>query len=79
MKIYQSEMTVPAEAAGVDGVRVEDQGRAMVLYAPATESETIPAGGLHARLMSWDESGAHAGFRRLMGKRVRVTVELLDD
>ena len=45
----------------------------------AAETETIPADGLHARLMSWDESSAHTGFRRLMGRRVRITVEIIDD
>jgi hypothetical protein len=46
---------------------------------PHAEAETVPADGPHARLMSRDESGAHIGFRRLMGKRVRITVEIIDD
>lgn len=34
---------------------------------------------LFVRLMSFDDTRAHAEFKRLLGRRVRMTLEVLDD
>lgn len=55
-------------------VDVEDGGMAMI-GQPDEES-------LHpffVKLQSWDETKQHTTFKNFIGKRVRVTVEIIDD
>ncbi len=37
----------------------------------------IDGAPLFVRIQSWDETQAHVEFRRLVGQRVRVTIEVL--
>lgn len=48
----------------------EDGGMAMIV-------ELDPVNGMFVRLQSWDTRGDHAALRRLVGARLRVTVEIL--
>lgn len=50
----------------------DDGGRAMV-----ARIDGAPGDALFARLQSWDEALAHAEFRKLLGQRVRVTIEIM--
>lgn len=54
-------------------VDIEDGGRAKILSLD-DNSEV----GLFVRVQSWDETKEHKDFNQLLGKRVRVTVEILD-
>jgi hypothetical protein len=83
------EFTVPPdEWQGVVGVKFEDRGRAAVMYSPLSEPPpTIPVGDdgqFYVRFYSWwddDEmpiERRHKLFRSLMGKRVRVTIAVID-
>ncbi len=55
-------------------VEAEDGGQAQIAEF-ATTSET----GLFVRVQSWDDQRKHAEMAQLLNKRVRVTVEVLDD
>jgi hypothetical protein len=50
-------------------------------YIPRDErpAEAFVSETLFVRVQSWDEEKAHHDFRRLVGKRVRVTIEILDN
>ena len=85
-----AEFTVPPnDAGGTIGVKFEDGGEAAICYAPletpeVANSETWMsliegAPEFFVRLQSWDETKQHAFFRALMGKKVRVTVETVDE
>ena len=84
-----AEFTVPPDdSGGVTGVKFEDGGQAAIVYGPLktpevadTDTYMILREGppeFFVRLQSWDETGQHAFFRGLMGKKVRVTVETVD-
>jgi hypothetical protein len=55
-------------------VEVQDGGQAQLVEF-ANTSET----GLFVRLQSWDDQRQHAEISHLLNRRVRVTVEVLDD
>lgn len=50
----------------------EDGGAALI--ARFDDKDT----GMFVRVQSWDETGEHAEFKKFEGKRVRVTVEVID-
>jgi len=85
---WTSEFTVPADDKdGLAGVKFEDGGDAVVMYM-AAEDDPPTSGGdgsFFVRLHSWDESteiaeaDKHPVFRSLMGRRVRVTIETIDE
>ena len=54
-------------------VQAEDGGQALIAEL-AGKGET----GLFVRLQSWDETKRHEDMSRLMGRRVRVTIEIID-
>jgi len=55
-------------------VDVQDGGQAQIVeFAGSNEV------GLFVRLQSWDPDREHADMALMMGKRVRVTVEVLED
>lgn len=55
-------------------VETEDGGCAKIYNLdPAEQQESM-----FVRLQSWDSQRLHTTFQRLVGRRVRVTVELLD-
>ena len=54
-------------------VQAEDGGQALIAEFSGG-SDT----GLFVRLQSWDESKRHEEMAQLMGRRVRVTVEIID-
>jgi hypothetical protein len=54
-------------------VLVEDGGQAMIVEFGAGSSE-----GLWVRLQSWDPSKEHAEITSMMGRRISVTIEVMD-
>lgn len=58
-----------------DLIDTEDSGMAKIgsIYSPGEDEDPI-----FVRVQSWDETKRHETFNRLVGKRVRVTVEVLD-
>ena len=54
----------------------EDGGKALICTFVDKPDE--PA-GLFVRVQSWDESKEHTDFNKLIGRKVRVTVEILDE
>lgn len=54
-------------------VDVEDSGMAKI----ATLSDASPQ-GLFVRVQSWSDEGNHAHFDQMLGKQVRVTVEVIE-
>lgn len=84
-QVWRSEFTVPPDDRdGMEGVKYEDGGQAAIMYGPVL-SEPVQVSGddgaFFVRLHSWDENPdqakSHRLFRSLLGKRVRVTVEVL--
>lgn len=77
---YQSEALVTEKA-----IEREDGGQALI-YSQDPLIETGPGadGKLFVRLQSWDDKDfqdqalAHQGMRALIGRRIRVTVEIID-
>jgi hypothetical protein len=57
----------------------EDGGAALIFHEEPIE-ETGPGNDqcFHVRLHSYDETFKHAGVKQLFGKRVRVTIEIMD-
>jgi hypothetical protein len=55
----------------------DDGGRALTADIPGDGSQADPC--LLVRLQSWDEARQHVAFRRLFGRRVRVTVETVPE
>lgn len=59
----------------------EDSGCALIWERPAFEIDgdepTTPDAGTLVRFWSWDESKEHESFKRFIGKRVRITVEVV--
>jgi hypothetical protein len=86
MRVWAKEFTVPPDdREGVAGVKFEDGGRAAIMYHPVAgmyqrEGATLYDPAFFIRLHSWEEAKPynHTLFRSLMGKRVRVTIEVLE-
>lgn len=55
----------------------EDGGRAKIAHFTGDDKRDA-AEGLFVKIQSWSESGEHVDFDAMIGKRVRVTVEVLD-
>lgn len=60
---------------GPEHVSFEDGRKAMIVE---TEGDA-PDPNLFVRLQSWDETGRHDGLTGLVGRRVRITVDVLGD
>jgi hypothetical protein len=78
--------TVPVDDSdGLVGVKVEDGGQAMIMYAPARQDWKDEDSGFWVQLHSWEEdleipdADQHKLFRSLMGRRIKVTIETVDD
>lgn len=67
----------------MDDVEVHDGGHALIWQI---DNDAVDP-HLFVRVQSWDEGGAsteaeltgHPTFQELMGKRIRITIETLDD
>lgn len=77
---YSCEFDVPKSYARHGSIlQSEDSDMALVLEPlPDGIAETGPDGCFFVRLQSWDDDKKHPLMSRLMGKRVRVSVEILD-
>jgi len=54
-------------------VSVQDGGQAMIAELGTGREE-----GLFVRLQSWDSRGEHAELASMMGRRISVTIEVMD-
>ncbi len=54
-------------------IDVEDGGCAMIAHI---EDEADV--GMFVRIQSWDESKEHKDFKSLIGKKIRVTIEVIE-
>lgn len=54
-------------------VSIEDGGQAMIAELTDGREE-----GLFVRVQSWDPGREHAEMRSMMGRRISVTIEVLD-
>ena len=85
--VWSKDFTVPPDDRdGVCGVKFEDRGQAAIMYSPVAsmyqpEGATLYDPAFFVRLHSWEEIKPHNHtlFRSLMGRRVRVTIETIDD
>jgi hypothetical protein len=57
---------------------IEDGGAAIIVHAQEVEQTTENA-GMFVRIQSWDEEAMHDDLRKFNGKRLRVTVEAIED
>lgn len=78
MKVFEVNVPAPFEgkSASVDGVEVrfEDSRMSMQIEIyPPDESEEM-----FVRLLSWSEEKTHQDMSSLLGKKVRVTVEIIE-
>lgn len=56
-------------------VDTEDSGCAKIVdVAPDDDQED----GMFVRIQSWSDSTDHPDFDKMIGKRIRVTIEILD-
>lgn len=69
--IYEAEGTVTEEE-----LTVEDGGSALIYEGGVIEKGEDDC--LFARIQSWDEYGGHPSMYGLVGKRVRITIEVED-
>jgi len=84
---WRKEFSVPPDDRdGTTGIKFEDGGRAAIMYAPLAsmyqrDGATLYDPAFFVRLHSWEENvpAKHTLFRSLMGRRVRVTIETIDD
>jgi hypothetical protein len=53
----------------------EDSGQAQILEVADEAFED----GIWYRIISWDETCQHADMKRLIGKKIRVTLEILEE
>lgn len=53
----------------------EDGGMALIVDNGEPENDSTE---MFVRIQSWDESRAHPDLRKLNGKRIRVTLEVID-
>lgn len=56
----------------VPSVDAMDNGRSLSLCLDDEDSD------LFVRVHSWDETRKHEEFRRLIGKKIRVTIEIVE-
>lgn len=61
---------------GLMQVDTEDAG--MALIGNGFEQVPNSPNGFFVRLQSWDDTKRHSTFRTLEGKRLRVTIEVID-
>lgn len=87
MTTWISEFTVPGtDQDGLAGINFEDGGDGAIMYSAVdTPMEIGGDGAFFVRFQSWDDrtnvaaADKHQLFRSLMGRRVRVTIETIDD
>lgn len=70
MKIFEVE-------AIIDPSRIDTEDGGCAKIATVEEGNDIEV-GMFVRLQSWDDCGEHETFNQIVGKTVRVTVEILD-
>lgn len=58
-------------------VASEDSGKARIIEVGVQEKGT-PLDCFFVRLQSWDQTKQHEVLKQLEGKRLRVTIEVLD-
>lgn len=72
-KIYVAEVDYDAE-----NLDVEDSGCAQIYTVDNLPPESDIDVGMFIKIQSWDLSHRHVEMQKLKGKRIRVTVEIID-
>ena len=58
----------------------EDGGQALIAERfPFNTLNSDDENGMFATIQSWDEDTEHADMQKFIGKKVRVTIEILED
>lgn len=57
-----------------DEINTEDGGQAKIFTASPDDNEN----GLFINICSWDENKEHTDFNKLIGKKIRITIETID-
>lgn len=77
MKTAKTKYVIEAQTTDED-ISVEDGGCAKILFVAPTDGED----GIFARIQSWyenpDDPKAHQEINQLLGKRVRITIEVIE-
>lgn len=60
---------------GLENLRREDSGCALI---EDVGTDGVEDNGVFVRIQSWDETKEHKDFNALKGKRVRVTIEVVE-
>lgn len=71
--VYEIYTTV--DAYNVDR---EDGGQALIFEADSG-AEMVGDKCMFVRVQSWDDTGEHKALNALVGKTVRISIEVLDD
>lgn len=69
VKAVFEQTIIPADIA------IEDSGRAKIIQIDAGDGND---NGMFIGLHSWDETLQHKDFNDLIGKKIRVTIEIID-
>jgi hypothetical protein len=87
--IYCIEAFCPPANSRDSSVGIEDSGTTRIFYPTYASEEGMHKGEyvaeqpasscLHVRLMSDDRTKQHTEFSQIHGKRVRISVEILDE
>ncbi len=66
------------ETMVIDGdlITKEDGGRALIVYDDGRE--TVGDDHMFVRLQSWDDDCQHPLLKSLIGKTIKITVEIVD-
>lgn len=58
-------------------VDVEDGGQAKIFHADGIDTDESE-NGVFVRIQSWDENCIHANFNKLLGRKIKITIETVD-
>lgn len=66
---------IPAKPNQTDNLQVEDGGQAIIATIGGNGPEER---GVFVRIQSWDETREHAEMNKLLGKKIKVTIETIE-
>ncbi len=65
-------MSLKIEITGRGDISIEDGGMAQILEVSNDDSDVF------VRLQSWNDDGKHTELDRLVGKKLKITVEVIE-
>jgi hypothetical protein len=63
----------------LDGVCREDGGQSLTITLVRSDEDPDPTSSMSIDISSWDPEKVHPGIEEMVGKNIRVTVEVLGD